>query len=75
MRETGPCDGARDGLAIAEFAQYLESSKSTLYDLARWERIPGQKVGKHWRFRKDAIDRWLERIPDIRSSRRGEEDA
>lgn len=22
--------------------------------------IPAQKVGKHWRFRKAAIDRWLE---------------
>lgn len=54
---------------------HLKISKSTLYKLAQEGRIPGQKVGKHWRFRKDAIDRWLERTPDIRSPRRGEEDA
>lgn len=62
-------------LTIDELAEYLKISKSTLYKLAQEGRIPGQKVGKHWRFRKDAIDRWLERTPDIRAPRRGEEDA
>jgi excisionase family DNA binding protein len=62
-------------LTIDELAEYLKISKSTLYKLAQDGRIPGQKVGKHWRFRKDAIDRWLERTPDIRAPRRGEEDA
>lgn len=47
-------------LTIDELADYLKVSKSTLYKLAQEGRIPGQKVGKHWRFRKDAIDRWLE---------------
>lgn len=47
-------------LTIDELAEYLKVSKSTLYKLAQEGRIPGQKVGKHWRFRKDAIDRWLE---------------
>lgn len=62
-------------LTIEELAEYLKISKSTLYKLAQEGRIPGQKVGKHWRFRKDAIDRWLERTPDIQSARRGKEDA
>ncbi len=39
---------------------YLEVSKSTLYKLCQEGKVPGQKVGKHWRFSKDAIDRWLE---------------
>ena len=47
-------------LTIDELAEYLKVSKSTLYKLAQEGRIPSQKVGKHWRFRKDAIDRWLE---------------
>ncbi len=62
-------------LTIEELAEYLKVSKSTLYKLVQEGRIPGQKVGKHWRFRKDAIDRWLERTPDIRSVHRGEEGA
>ncbi len=38
---------------------YLKLPKSTVYKLAQEGKIPGQKVGKHWRFRKEAIDRWL----------------
>jgi excisionase family DNA binding protein len=43
---------------IEELAQYLKISKSTLYKLAQ-DSLPGQKVGKHWRFHKDAVDHWL----------------
>ena len=50
-----------DVLTIDELADYLRISRSTLYKLAQEGRIPCQKVGRHWRFRKQAIDRWLER--------------
>lgn len=54
-------DDATSGVfTIDELAQYLKISKSTLYKLAQDGRIPGQKVGRHWRFRKATIDRWLE---------------
>ncbi len=47
-------------LTIDELADYLRIPKSTLYKLAQAGKIPAQKVGRHWRFRKEAIDRWLE---------------
>jgi len=47
-------------LTIDELAAYLKISKSTLYKLVREGKIPSQKIGKHWRFRKGAIDQWLE---------------
>ncbi len=47
-------------LTIDELSEYLLVSKSSLYKLAQQGKVPGQKVGRHWRFRKDAIDRWLE---------------
>jgi len=47
-------------LTIDELSSYLKISKSTLYKLAREGKVPRQKVGRHWRFRKRAIDRWLE---------------
>ena len=47
-------------LTIDELAAYLKISKSTLYKLVREGKIPSQKIGKHWRFRKGAIDHWLE---------------
>lgn len=53
-------DEQTDVFTIEELAQYLKVSKSTLYKLAQDGRVPGQKVGRHWRFRKATIDRWLE---------------
>lgn len=50
-------------LKIDELAGYLRIPKSTLYKLAQEGKIPAQKVGRHWRFRKEAIDRWLEHLP------------
>jgi len=42
-------------------AAYLKIPKSTLYKLVREGKIPSQKVGRHWRFLKGAIDEWLKR--------------
>jgi excisionase family DNA binding protein len=49
-----------DVLTITDLAQYLQVSKSSLYKLAQEGKVPGQKVGKHWRFRRETIDRWLD---------------
>lgn len=49
-----------DVMTIEETAQYLRIAKSSLYKLAQEAKIPCQKVGRHWRFRKETIDRWLE---------------
>ncbi len=46
-------------LTIDELATYLKVSKSTLYKLVQEGKIPGQKVGKHWRFHRDVIEQWL----------------
>jgi excisionase family DNA binding protein len=56
-----PADPASSVLTIDELAQYLKISKSTLYKLAQEGAIPCNKIGKHWRFHKDAIDEWLRR--------------
>lgn len=47
-------------LTLDELSDYLKVSKSTLYKLVQGGKIPGSKVGKHWRFRKSTIDRWLD---------------
>lgn len=46
-------------LTIEELSDYLKISKSTLYKLVREGKVPSQKVGRHWRFHKEAIDSWL----------------
>ena len=49
-----------DVLTIEELSIYLKIPKSSLYKVVREGRLPCQKIGRHWRFRKAAIDRWLE---------------
>ena len=49
-----------DVLTIEELSIYLKIPKSSLYKVVREGRVPCQKIGRHWRFRKAAIDRWLE---------------
>ncbi len=48
-------------MTIEELSAYLKVPKSTLYKLVREGNIPSQKVGRHWRFRKETIDRWLDK--------------
>jgi excisionase family DNA binding protein len=47
-------------LTIEELSEYLKIPRSTLYKLCQEGRIPSQKVGRHWRFRKQTIDQWLD---------------
>lgn len=53
-------ENSGDVLTIEELSAYLKIPKSTLYKLVREGKIPSQKIGRHWRFRKAAIDIWLE---------------
>jgi excisionase family DNA binding protein len=46
-------------LTIEEASKYLRIPLSSLYKLSQNGKVPCQKVGRHWRFRKDAIDQWL----------------
>jgi len=46
-------------LTVDELATYLKIPKSTVYKLAQERKLPGQKVGRHWRFSKTVIDHWL----------------
>lgn len=50
-------------MTIAETAKYLRISLSSLYKIAQEGKIPCQKVGRHWRFRRQALDNWLEEMP------------
>ena len=44
---------------LQECSEYLKIAESTIYLLARKGKIPSKKVGKNWRFSKDALDKWL----------------
>ena len=50
----------RQVMTIDEISRHLRIPKSTLCKLAQERKVPSQKVGRRWRFRKEALDRWLE---------------
>jgi|LSQX01.1.fsa_nt_gb excisionase family DNA binding protein len=50
-------------MSLDELARYLKVSKSTLYKQVQQGGLPGQKVGKQWRFHKIAVDEWLRKNP------------
>lgn len=46
-------------LTVEEVATYLRLPLSTVYKLVQDKKLPGFKVGKHWRFRKDTFEKWI----------------
>ena len=44
---------------VDELARYLRMQPLTIYKHAALGKIPGFKVGSHWRFKKETIDRWI----------------
>ena len=59
-------------LDIRQLALYLRVPKSTLYKLASAGSIPSHKVGRHWRFRRASVDRWLDRQSEAARPRQGD---
>ena len=50
----------RDGVfTVQELANYLRMKPLTIYKHASSGRLPGFKVGSHWRFKRNTIDRWI----------------
>jgi PTS system nitrogen regulatory IIA component len=46
-------------MRVEEVAKYLGVVPDTVYRKARRGEIPAVKMGKIWRFPKDALDKWL----------------
>ncbi len=48
-------------LTIEDVAAYLTFKPQTIYNWAQTGKIPGAKFGKEWRFRRSAIEQWIDR--------------
>ena len=51
----------KEVMTLREASQYLGISQDTLYKYLSEDRIPAFKLGNRWRFKKDLLDRWMER--------------
>ncbi len=48
-----------DIMTIEDVAAFLRIPVSSVYKLAHQGKIPGQKVGKHWRFHRPTLVSWI----------------
>lgn len=46
---------------VPGLSEYLKVDESWVYDAVKFQKIPFYKVGKYLRFRKKAVDIWLEK--------------
>ena len=51
--------GPNDILTLSEAARLVRVSRKTMGELARSGQVPGQKVGREWRFLKSSLVAWL----------------
>jgi len=52
-------------LTLEEVAAYLRLSKDTVYRMVQTGKISASKVGIQWRFKREAIDKWLEKNRNV----------
>ncbi len=48
-----------DVLTVEEAADLLRIPRSSVYKLAQEGKIPAQKVGRHWRFHRATLLKWV----------------
>lgn len=56
-----------DIITIKEVAEYLKIKEKTAYALAAKGEIPGFKVGGAWRFKRSALEKWIEKQEQAKS--------
>ena len=65
-------------LSVDDIATHLGVSKDTVYTWLTTKGMPGHKVGRLWRFKKDEVDEWVKAggaSSDQANPRRGTDDA
>lgn len=51
----------REVMNVKEASEYLGISPDTLYRYVYQDKIPAFKLGNRWKFKKNILDRWIER--------------
>jgi excisionase family DNA binding protein len=54
----------KDVMTLREASEYLGVSQDTLYKYLSQGRVPAFKLGNRWRFKKDLLDRWMEKVSE-----------
>ena len=46
-------------LSIKEIAEYLGVRRETIYVYFEKKNLPGHRIGKFWKFKRDEVDVWV----------------
>ncbi|AEI39277.1 helix-turn-helix domain-containing protein [Paenibacillus mucilaginosus] len=49
-------------MTVAQVAKYLQISEITTYKLVNEGAIPGFKIGRHWRVKKEDLQEVIEKL-------------
>lgn len=58
----------REVMDVAQAARYLGVSADSLYKYLSEGKLPAFKLGNRWRLKKTALDSWMEKQSQSRSS-------
>ena len=47
-------------LSVDEITEYLGVSRDTIYNWIASRNMPAHRVGRLWKFKKEAVDAWVE---------------
>ena len=45
-------------LSLKEIAEYLGARRETIYKWIEEKEMPGHRIGRYWKFKKDEVDAW-----------------
>ncbi|MGP4080461.1 helix-turn-helix domain-containing protein [Pseudalkalibacillus sp. R45] len=49
-------------MTVSQVAEYLQISEVTTYKLVQEKKIPGFKIGRHWRVKKEDLSIFIEKL-------------
>lgn len=52
----------REIMTISQVAEYLQLSEVTTYKLVQEGKLPGFKIGRHWRVKKEDLNDYIEML-------------
>ena len=62
--------GQESIFTVQELARYLRMRPLTIYKHVSGGKLPGFKVGSHWRFKRETIDQWIRAQEEFNSNQK-----